>query len=118
MALAEPYGGGRLVQLTPLAFGSKCSFYVLMPNPRALPTITLEEVTLRDIVEQGYDLVFQYTGCLKVSRVDVLELVHKFGPEAKLEPIRFKLRCARCGRRRARPMLINKGYPGDHAWWP
>jgi hypothetical protein len=89
-----------------------------MPNPRALPTITLEDVTLRDIVEQRYDLVFQCTGCLKTSKMDVLELIHKFGPEAKLEPIRFKLRCAGCGRRRARPFLCNKTYPGDHAWWP
>lgn len=86
-----------------------------MPNPKLVPTITLEDVTLRDIVEQRYDLVFQYMGCLKVSRMDVLELVHKFGPETKLEPIRFKLRCARCGRRRARPMLFNKTYPGDRA---
>lgn len=52
-----------------------------MPNPRPVPTITPEDVTLRDIVEQGYDLVFQCSGCLKVSRMDVLELVHKFGPE-------------------------------------
>lgn len=94
------------------------SLYVLMPNPIEVRITTPEEVKLRDIVEQRYDLVFQCSGCLKVSRMDVLELIHKFGPDAKLEPIRFKLRCTRCGRRRAKPMLYNKAYPGNHAWWP
>jgi hypothetical protein len=89
-----------------------------MPNPNEIPNITPDDVTLRDIVEQRYDLVFQCAGCLKVARMDVLELIHKFGPNSKLEPIRFKLKCIRCGRRRASPMLYNKAYPGNHAWWP
>lgn len=118
MCEMETVEEASLVQQRTLQYARVCSLYVRMPNPAEIRNVSFSEIRLRDIVEQRYDLVIQCSGCLKVSNMDVLVLIHKFGPDSKLEPIRFKLRCIGCGRRRATPLLFNRAYPGHHAWWP
>lgn len=89
-----------------------------MPNPRVPTPKNPATFTLRDVVEGRFMLVFQCAGCGKVAQVDPLTLVAQSGPECLLETVRFKARCTRCGKRRARPFLRDPVKPEVHAWWP
>lgn len=89
-----------------------------MPNPREPDRRSPETYTLRDLVDRRITLFFECANCLKAAQIDVLEMIARFGPESRLEPIRFKARCSRCGKRRARPLLRLPILRGDAAWWP
>jgi hypothetical protein len=88
-----------------------------MPNPRTPERRSPETSTLRDIVEQRITLYFECANCGRVTPADVLILVARFGPESRLEPIRFRARRSRCGKRRARPLLRFPLWRGAGEWW-
>jgi len=89
-----------------------------MPNPREPDHRSPETFTLRDLVEQRIGLYFECANCGRLTPVDVLDLVARFGPESRLEPISFRARCSRCGKRRARPLLRFPLRKGLDEWWP
>lgn len=88
-----------------------------MPNPRELDRRLPNELSLRDLVERRVVLFFECSNCYRLTPVDLLDLIARFGPDSRLEPIRFKARCTRCGKKRAKPLLqfppLRKG-----TWWP
>ncbi|WP_152981905.1 hypothetical protein [Prosthecomicrobium hirschii] len=89
-----------------------------MPNPREPDQKTPDAFTLRDVVERRLAMVFECANCRRVTQVDVLNLVARFGPEMAVEAVRFRARCQRCGKRRARPLFRDPAIRGDRAWWP
>jgi hypothetical protein len=89
-----------------------------MPNPRTPERRSPETFTLRDIVEERIGLYFECANCGRVTPADVLTLVARFGPESLLEPIRFRARYSRCGKRRARPLMRFPLTRGVDEWWP
>ena len=89
-----------------------------MPNPREPDRRDPADYTLRDVVERRLRLVFECANCWKIAEIDVLDLVARFGPETPLGVTRFRARCQRCGKRRARPLLHDPVNRGERAWWP
>jgi ribosomal protein L44E len=89
-----------------------------MPNPRERDTRTPDKLTLRDLVEQRIGLYFECANCRRLSPVDLLDLVAKFGPDSRVEPIRFKAKCSTCGKRRAKPLYRYPLRKGLDEWWP
>ena len=96
----------------------ECSANVLVPNPRLPEARDPETFTLRDVIERRMTLVFECANCRKVSQVDTLNLAMRCGPEALVQAVRFRARCTRCGKRRARPLLKDPTAPEVRAWWP
>lgn len=68
-------------------------------------TETPNERTLRDLVDDRLALFFECASCQRLSQSDILELVWRFGPDTKIETVRFKVVCSRCNARRATPLL-------------
>lgn len=89
-----------------------------MPNPRFPDAKDPEQFSIRDVIERRMGMVFECANCRKVAQVDVLQLVSRFGPDILLQATRFRARCTRCGKRRARILLKDPASRGDWAWWP
>lgn len=86
-----------------------------MPNPRA-PKTDPSTITLRELIEDRLILVFECRRCGKLSEVDVLQLVHLFGPDTLASATLFRGRCSRCGRRSARALLRDPTRRKEEGW--
>ena len=76
----------------------------------------VDDLDLRTVVEHGHQLSFECDNCWRLVAVDVLTLIGKFGPDAKVGEVRRKLVCTRCHKRRARA-LVRTGNRKDD-WVP
>jgi hypothetical protein len=77
-----------------------------------------DDYTLRRIVELRLSLVFECRNCRKISQADLLDLIGRYGPSAKLGDLRPKGKCSRCGKRAADVLLKAAGTPAKRGWWP
>ncbi len=73
-----------------------CSYFVEPPNPKFEDNRNPNDRTLRDVVDDRLALFFEYASCERLSQSDLLDLVWRFGPDTKIETIRFKVVCSRC----------------------
>lgn len=89
-----------------------------MPNPKFEDNRNPNDRTLRDVVDDRLALFFECASCERLSQSDLLHLVWRFGPDTKIETIRFKVVCSRCNARRATPLLKSAYRRGDAAWFP
>lgn len=75
-------------------------------------------LTLRKVIELGFQVAFECRHCRKWGVQDALALIHKYGPEIKLEKLRDDAKCTRCRRRQARVLLKRPYQSRRHAWIP
>ncbi len=61
-----------------------------MPNPKFEDNRNPNDRTLRDVVDERLALFFECASCQRLSQSDLLELVWRFGPDTKIETIRFQ----------------------------
>jgi hypothetical protein len=73
--------------------------------------------SLRLVIERGA-LLFECGNCWRLSEVDVLDLVARFGPDALVGAVRSRTVCRKCGRRRVRSLVRLKYGRKDTAWVP
>jgi hypothetical protein len=83
-----------------------------MPPPRTILLKPVGEYALRELVHPIYELLLICKHCHNAKAVSALDLIAKEGPDAKIETLRFKVRCSRCGRRRAAVKLRSTYNPG------
>ena len=68
-----------------------------------------DQCTLRQVLELGLDLVLECRNCRRITYVDVIGLVDRFGSAATLGEIRRKARCRLCRRQRVTTLLRKPG---------
>src|ERR1700687_6202758 len=61
---------------------------------------------------------FECRNCRKVSEVDVLGLIERYGATATVGEIRDKARCRICKKRTADVLMRQPGSRKDFGWWP
>jgi hypothetical protein len=89
-----------------------------MPNPKTADSRDPSSRTLRDLVDDHLALFFECVACERLAQVDLLDVIWRLGPETKVETVRFKVVCSRCGKRRAVPLLCNFQRRRDDKWFP
>ena len=90
-----------------------------MAYQREIQGRTADDFLLRKLARPQFELVFQCKHCLNVRSVDVLMLVARYGPDVKLEALRFCARCDRCGKRKAHALLRQPDSVGpSRGWFP
>jgi hypothetical protein len=77
-----------------------------------------DQYTLRRVADLGLIIAFECRNCRKVSQRDVLELIERYGLNAKRGDLRPKARCSRCSKRQADVLMRSPGVRGSRAWWP
>ena len=87
-----------------------------MPNPKLPDERSPDDRTLRDIVEAHLALYFECDKCWRLSLSDLLNLVWRFGPDTKVQVVKNKVVCSRCGAKRAIP-LLRRGYRKHEMGW-
>jgi hypothetical protein len=95
-----------------------CSYFVPMPNPRFKDQRLPNERTLRDILDDRLALFFECGKCERLSMCDLLHLVWKCGPDAKVGTVRLKTVCSRCGSRGGEALLRDSYIRGEFQWFP
>lgn len=74
--------------------------------------------TLRDVAERRLLLMLECRNCHRLSQLDVLELIARYGTDATLKEIRTKGRCGRC-KHRVADVLMREPHARKHeGWWP
>jgi hypothetical protein len=77
-----------------------------------------DRYTLRQVAELRLVFVFECRNCRKVSEVDVLGLIERYGASATVGEIRDKARCRICKKRTAEVLMRQPGSRKDFGWWP
>jgi len=77
-----------------------------------------DRYTLRQVVELRLLVVFECRNCRKVSEVDLLGLIERYGASATLGEIRTKARCRICKKQSADVLMREPGWRKDTGWCP
>lgn len=94
-----------------------------LSHPVVMPQLVFgpdqrDRYTLRDVAERRLVLMLECRNCHRLSQLDVLELIARYGTQATLKDIRFKGRCRRCKHRSADVLMREPGSRKHEGWWP
>jgi hypothetical protein len=74
--------------------------------------------TLRQVAELQLFLVLECRNCRRVSQLDVLGLIERYGTNATLREIRTKGRCRVCKKQTADILMREPESRKNEGWWP